>query len=289
MIVVVVYETTHTETFIVNNVVTKVNTIDSAVSDSISRNKIPCIGIVKVGIVGEADGIVCAVGETVVFQLIGKVRTHFTNINLGVILTIGIHVRTLEEVDTYCRRNTGIGTGTGTVGEVTIVAIAKTTFHVATHKVIKSVTQVGINPLAEVGFTQLIGRTVDDFIGIESHIVDFIIGRESKCLSTDFHTDRLTLGLQMDVTHIIENPPNALVTFQNLVGEKTTGHNIMFGLKGSSNVRGVFSSPFCFQRTGAEFIIKIIIGVITFLPLILTIVISIEIRSQIRRLPIIDT
>ena len=102
--VVIVNETAHTETFVVNDVITKVYTIDCAVTDNITRNKVPSIGVVEVSVVSKADGIVCAIRETIVLELVGIIGTHFCNVNFGVVLTIRIHVRTLEEVDTNCWR-----------------------------------------------------------------------------------------------------------------------------------------------------------------------------------------
>ena len=46
---------------------------------------------------------------------------------------------------------------TGTINIGTVVAVAKTTLDIATHKVVKGITQIGVNPLAEVGLSQLIG------------------------------------------------------------------------------------------------------------------------------------
>ena len=157
----VVHETTHTKTLIINNIVTEVNTIDSTVANRVILLEIPTIGIEKVGIVRKTDCIIRTIGQQIVFQFVVErmacIALDFSNINLGVVFTIGIHIRTLEEVDTYCGRNTAIGTRSGTVDILTIVAIAKTTLYIATNKIVVTITQIRVNPLAEISVTQLIG------------------------------------------------------------------------------------------------------------------------------------
>ena len=222
------------------------------------------------------------------FKLLGIVSTHLGNINLGIVLAIGIHVRALEEVDTDCRRNAGVRTGTGAVNLVTVVAIAQTTLDIASDIVIKSVTKVSVNPLAEVGLAEFVSRTVDDFVCVESHVVDFVIRGECESLCTDFHTNRLAERLGVDITHIVEDPPDSLVTLQHLVGKQTTGNNVGLSFESGGHMRGVIATPLCFQCTGAKCIVEIVVRIVTFFPFVDTIMIGIKEGSKIGRLVGVD-
>ena len=172
--IVIVHKTAHTETLIVNNIVTKVDTIDGAVANDITLFEIPALIVESkevVGMVGNVDSIVDDTSLSIDRVGTGSLLLHLVtfkelvngfacgtakdivNVNLGIVLAIGIHVGALEEVNTDCRGNTGITTGTGAVAAISIVAVTETTTNVATHKVVKGISQVGINPLAEVSLT----------------------------------------------------------------------------------------------------------------------------------------
>ena len=114
---------------------------------------------------------------------------------LGVIDVICIHVRTLEEVDTHRRRLVTIGFRfTATIDLFTVIAVAETTFDVAAHVVVLGETEVHVSPGAEVGASEFVCGAVDNFVGAERHVVDFVVGCEAKGLGTDFETDGSTHG-----------------------------------------------------------------------------------------------
>ena len=93
----------------------------------------------------------------------------------------------------------------------------------------------------------------------------------------------------MDVTHIVEDPPDGLVTFQNLVGEKTASNDASLSFESGGNMRGVVSTPLCLEGTGAKNVVKVVVRIVTFFPAIDTIVVGIIERSKIRRLGGTDT
>ena len=65
-----------------------------------------------------------------------------------VITSIRIHIRSLEEVDTDCRRLVAVSPVlTGTIDIGTVVAVTQTTTNIATHIVIVCITQIGVSPL----------------------------------------------------------------------------------------------------------------------------------------------
>ena len=233
--IIIVHKSTHTETLIVDNVVTKVHAIDGTPCDFIARSIVRVdpahsfSSIEKIGIVANSNSIInnttlcinrvlstyflhLVLGKEC-FDLVVAVRQDPRNINLGIVLTISVHIRSLEEVYTYCGRNTRITTRARTIILITIVAVTKTSLNVATDIVIVRITKIRIDPLAKISLTQLISRTVDDFVRIEGHVVDLVIRRESKSLRTNFKANRLTTCLRMSITHVIEDPPYCLVAF----------------------------------------------------------------------------
>ena len=84
----------------------------------------------------------------------------------------------------------------------------------------------------------------------------------------------------MCVTHIIEDPPNGLVTFQHLVGKKTTRNYTCIILHGGENMVSIVATPFGFQSTGAEVIVKIVVGIVAVCRIILQVAIGIIERSK---------
>ena len=197
------------------------------------------------------------------------VELEFVSI-LRIVDSIGIHVRTLEEVDTNRRRLGTIGFGfTATVNGGTIVTITKTTTNVATYKVVPSITQVEVCPRREISTRQSISGTVDDFIAVESHVIDFVVRGESESLGTYFETDSLTARLSVGSTFIIEDPPQGLVTLQHLVGQDGTVHGTEFFFFHGRNL-GV-----------AEFVGDVIVRIVTIFRIIFTITIGIVEGSQI--------
>ena len=55
---------------------------------------------------------------------------------------------------------------------------------------------------------------VDQYVVVEGHIVDLIVGREGKCLRADLHTDRLTLRFRVNVSFIVKDPVEVAVTVE---------------------------------------------------------------------------
>ena len=124
IIIVVIHESSHTETFVINNAITKVHTIDSHLVKLIAAEQV----------------------FITVTDFTGAIRIEF-----GVITTIGIHIRSLEEVNTDGRRLVTVSPAlTGTIDIGTIVAVTQTTGNITTYIVIVSITQIGVNPLREV-------------------------------------------------------------------------------------------------------------------------------------------
>ena len=280
----VVDEAAHTEAFVVDDVVSEVDAVDGAVADGVVGFEVPSQGVVEVGVVGEADDVDGAVGVGVLGEFFREVVLHFLDIDFGVVLTIGIHVGALEEVDTDSGGDTGESAGSGAVDILTVVAVAQTTFHVATDVVIVAVTQIGVDPLAEVGVTQLVGGAVDDFVGVESHVVDLVIRGKGEGLSADFEADGLSAGLGVSVTHIVEDPPDGLVAFQHLVAEQTAGddtHGVFHCGEGAIDFARF---EFGFQGTRTEVVAEVVIGIVTFLVVVDAIAVSVEERSQVGRL-----
>ncbi len=247
-----VHETAHTETFVIDDAVAEVHTVDTFVNHLSGTNSI----INEDGVVGNR---------------IDMVEGSFNHVGiLRVVDTIGIHVRTLEEVDTQRRRLSAVGFRfTTTIDVGTVVTITETTTDIATYIVVIAITEVNVSPRREVGTRQSIGGTVDDFIAVESHVVDFVVGGESKGLGTHLNTDGLTAGFGVGSTFIIEDPPQGLVAFQHLVSQDGAVH-------------GSVSLLFHGRDLGvAEFVGNVIVGIVTVFGLILTITVGIVEGGQI--------
>ena len=247
-----IHETAHTETFIIDDAVAEVHAINAEVNH---------LGLVQCIII--EDSVSCS-------------RNDFVMVNdklegiLGIVDSIGIHVRALEEVDTDRRRLGTIGFRfTTTINIGTIVTIAETTSDIAAHIVVLGIAEVDVSPRREVGTGQGIGGTVDDLIAIESHVVDFVVRGEGKCLGTHFDTNSLATRFGVGSTFIIEDPPQGLVTLQHLVGQNGAVHRTVSFLLHGRNL-GV-----------AEFIGNVIVRIVTLCGVILAITVSIVERSQI--------
>ena len=299
--VVIIHEAAHTETLVVDNVVAEVDAIDSAVSDDVTGNKIPTLDIQSeevVGMVGDVDSVInlTAIGvervdigalllhlilvEELADRLIGRTREDISNVNLGVVFAIGIHVGALEEVDTDCRGDAGVATGTGAIAFIAVVAVAETTTDIAADEVVMCVTQIGVHPLAEIGFLQLIGGAVDNLVGVEGHVVDTVVGGEGESLSTDFKTDRLTVGFGMDVTHIVEDPPNGLVALQHLVGENTASDDLLLGFhRGDGDIGALRETLLDGAR--AEVVVEVVVRIVAIVGIVDTVIVSIIERSKV--------
>ena len=168
--IVVIHKTAHTETFVVDDAVAEVHTVDAFVNH-------------LCGVDGHKDRVTS-----------DRIQHLHIGIGiLGVVDSIGIHIRALEEVDTNRGRLATVGFRfTTTINGFTIVTVTETTSHVATYIVVVTITEVNVGPRREVSSSQGVGGTVDDFVAIESHVVDFVVGGESESLGTDFKTDGLT-------------------------------------------------------------------------------------------------
>ena len=79
-------------------------------------------------------------------------------VEFGIITLVRVHIRTLEEVNTDCRRMSSVSLDlTGSVNGFSVVTITKSASYVATHIVILCITKVRVNPLAEIGTGKGIG------------------------------------------------------------------------------------------------------------------------------------
>ena len=200
--VVVIEETAHTETFVIDDFVSEVHTVDGLVAKLRGAE----------GIVGDADGI--ARGG------VDNGAHADCEVILGVVEVIGIHVGALEEVNTDRRGLVAVGFRfTATVDGVTVVTEAETAGDVATDEVVPAIAEVDIGPGAEVSAFEFVSGAVDNLVGAERHVVDFVVGGEAEGLAADFEADGLAGGLGVGVTFVVEHPPEGLVTFQHLVGE----------------------------------------------------------------------
>ncbi len=254
VVVVVIDETTHTETLVIPNAIAEVHTIDG--------HLVKHVGALEEFVTITDNG--------------SAVRVEFR-----VVATIGIHIWALEEVDTHGRRLVAVSPLlTGTIDVGTVVAVTETTAHIATHIVIVSITQIGVNPLGEIGLRNRIGGTVDNLVGVERHVVEFVIGREAEALATDFKTDGVTLGLGVRTGVIVEDPEEGLITLKHVVGiNHTVGvvpvvavvHDILRGSrKGVLRGKGdVVLSP------RAEVVVDVVVRVVTVLGIIDSIVVDI--------------
>ena len=156
-----IHETAHTETFVVDDAVTEVHTIDRLVAELFVASGIADKEGVASDWVEASEDVDDSEGV------------------LGVIQIIGIHVGALEEVDTDRRGLVAVGFGlAATVDEVTVVAVAETALHVAAYVVVLGIAEVHVGPGAEVSAGEFVGGAVDDFVGAERHVVDFVVGSE---------------------------------------------------------------------------------------------------------------
>ena len=55
---------------------------------------------------------------------------------------------------------------------------------------------------------------VDQYVVVEGHVVDLVVGREGKCLRADLHPNRLTLRFRVNVSFVVEDPVEIAVTVQ---------------------------------------------------------------------------
>ena len=134
-----IHETTHTETFVVDDAVTEVHTVDAFVNHL----------VVTGGVVNE-DGVTRSRVD------MAKAGFDVESV-LGVVDSIRIHVRTLEEVDTDRRRLCTISLRfTATVDGGAVVTITETASNVATYIVVPAVAEVNIGPRREVSARQSI-------------------------------------------------------------------------------------------------------------------------------------
>ena len=185
-------ESSHTETLVIHNLVTEVDTIDSHLVSRIRTFE------ETVAIAGDRG----AVG-----------------IEFRVVSSIGVHVRALEEVNADGRRLVAVSLNlTGTINIGTVVAVAETTRHIATHIVILGISQIGVNPLGEIGIGQTVCGTVDDFVRVECHVVELVVRGEAECLTTNLKSDRATAGLGVRTGVIVEDPEEGLIALQHMVG-----------------------------------------------------------------------
>ena len=83
--------------------------------------------------------------------------------------------------------------------------------HVAAHIVVRRCSYVSIHPDTEVGVGQSLSSLIDQHIVVKGHVVDLVVGRERKRLSTDFHANGLPLGFCMNVSLVIEDPVEVAV------------------------------------------------------------------------------
>ena len=85
---------------------------------------------------------------------------------------------------------------------------------VAPHVVVCGRAHVGVNPNPEVSVGQRLGALVDQDIVVEGHVVDLVVGGESKGLRSDFHPNGLALRLRVNVPFVVENPVEIAVTVE---------------------------------------------------------------------------
>ena len=118
---------------------------------------------------------------------------------------------TLEEVKAYCRGVQSVAQGAFVV-QIRVVAIAQTAGDVTANDIVQVVTQVWVKPRREIRVGQTEGRLVDNAVVIERHVVDLVVRREGKRLRTNLKTKSAGRRLRVDITAVVVDPPNGLVT-----------------------------------------------------------------------------
>ncbi len=133
-----------------------------------------------------------------------------------IVHAIGVLIRSFKEVDAHGGRVLAVADGVarGLVKSVAVVAVSQPALHVAPHVVVHVPAEVAVHPLREVGVGQCLRALVDEHVVAERHVVDLVVGGESKALRTDFHADGLAKGLGVDVAFVVENPVVRLVAIQ---------------------------------------------------------------------------
>ena len=94
-----------------------------------------------------------------------------------------------------------------TINRFPVITVTKSTSDIAANKIIEVPAKVRIHPLTEISIGKGEGRTVDDFITVESHIVDFVIGRECERLLPDLQPNGSALCFGVEIPFIIVNIP----------------------------------------------------------------------------------
>ena len=108
---------------------------------------------------------------------------------------IFILVRPLKEVQTNSRwvRAISLRRGRRLVIRITVVCIAQATLNITPDVIVCRSTDVSIDPYPEVRFRKSLRALVDQYIVVEGHVVDLVIGREREGLCPHFHTNWLAL------------------------------------------------------------------------------------------------
>ena len=270
--IVVINKTTHPETFVVGDAVAKVYPVDgSSPHNGFFSYKF------AIFVIGHISFLTILVHD---FTTPAKGRPHCAVTFKGrIIITIRIHIGTLEKVDTDGGRLVAIGFYLArAINRETIITISQTTLHITANIVVPGVTQVGIYPLRKVGVGEFKGRAVYNFVAVKGHVVHLIVGSKGKSLGTNFHTDGRTGSFGVDVSFIIKNPPLRLVAFYHLVGQ-----NSVLPVVGLIRVVivGIHSRGLC----STQAVVDVVVGIVALTRVVFSIVIGIEEGSQIIALP----
>ena len=147
-----IYEAAHAETLVVHDSVTEVHTVDGFCP----HKNLACDHVSFSGRIPGELAELAVLGHNFAAPFHGGAVDSVT-LEGGVVVSVRIQVWALEEVHTDgWRIGTVVGLQTCTVNVGSVVAITQTSLHIAAHVVVLLVAEVGVHPLAEIGFGQFV-------------------------------------------------------------------------------------------------------------------------------------
>ena len=132
----------------------------------------------------------------------------------GIVNGIIVLVRSFKKVDPHGWRTCSVTFETNVIGIhcISVVQITQTAIDITACKIIEWITQCTVNKDPEIGVEQGLRPAVDQFVIVEGHVVDVIIGSEGKRLRTNFHSNWVTSSFGMDIPFVIHDPPQIEIT-----------------------------------------------------------------------------
>ncbi len=174
--------------------------------------------------------------------------------SISIIYRIVVLVRPLKEVYSGSRRTCSVTVKSLVIAIycISIVEISQSTTHIAAHVIIKRISECSVHKNPEISIVQGLGSAVYQLVVVEGHVIDLVICSKSKCLCTDFHSDRFTLGFGMDIPFVIHHPPHIEVSVKR---------NCSIGF-----------TIFC--------AVNVVPGIVSFFPFVITVIIPVIERCQ---------